>query len=75
MNNNQGIPNANRWALSGDLIQLPRNTPGPIYSISDKFKYKESSKWPFGNSKRPPIYSNECFEYYKHKYADIEVIS
>lgn len=60
--------------MTGDLIQLPKNTPGPIYNVHDHYKYKESSKWPFGKAQRPPIYTNEFYEHYKHKYSDIEVV-
>jgi hypothetical protein len=57
---------------AGNRIDLTgkKFTPGPIYDITDKYKYNEASKWKIGTGERPPIYKGEKFEYYDHIYED-----
>jgi hypothetical protein len=52
------------------MITIPKNTPGPIYEVNDKFKYKKPSNWKIGTGQRPPIYSTEKFEYFDHVYDE-----
>jgi hypothetical protein len=61
---------AHRFANTGDMITIPKNTPGPIYQVTDRYKYKEPSKWKIGTGPRPPIYSGEKFDYYEHIYDE-----
>ncbi len=65
-----GFPQASRFAAAGDVASVSKVTPGPIYEISDKYKYKKSSEWKIGTGARPPIYVSEKFDYYDHIYDD-----
>jgi len=47
-----------------------KKTPGPIYKVTDKFKFNEKPSWTTGKAKRPPIYTSEKYEYYNHPYDD-----
>jgi hypothetical protein len=53
-------------------VKIPKDTPGPIYTPADEeyYKYKYAPKWRIGNSKRPPLYQGERFEYYDHPYSE-----
>ena len=62
------FPNAKKFNKAGAPTSL--NTPGPIYTYDDQFKYKSPQKWSIGTGKRPPLSSCEKFEYYNHSYND-----
>jgi hypothetical protein len=59
---------ADRFAVNGEMITIPKNTPGPKYIVSDRLKYNKPPSWKIGSGRRPPIYTNEKFEYYNHQY-------
>lgn len=61
------IGNANRFNYSTGF-----RTPSPdTYSPPDvqNYKYKTSTKWKIGTGRRPPLSSNEKYEYYNHRYS------
>jgi hypothetical protein len=50
------------------MITIPKDNPGPKYKVTDKYRYNKPPTWKIGTSERPPIYTNEIFEYYRHPY-------
>jgi hypothetical protein len=50
------------------MVTIPKDTPGPKYKLTDRYRYNKPPEWKIGSSQRPPIYSNEIFEYYGHPY-------
>lgn len=61
---------ADRFAVTGDIVTVPKNTPGPTYDIPEvtNYKFETSHKWRIGNAKRPPLNNKEKFAYYNHVY-------
>ena len=56
--------------MTGDIVTVPKNTPGPTYDIPEvtNYKFEKSHKWKIGNAKRPPLNNKEKFAYYNHVY-------
>lgn len=61
---------ANRFAQTGEMVTIPRDTPGPIYEppVEEYYKYKYAPKWSIGDGKRPPLHQGEKYDYYNHPY-------
>jgi len=51
-------------------IMASKTTPGPIYTVTDKYKFDVEPTWGFGSGERPPIYTAEEYEYFKHAYNE-----
>ena len=62
------IGTADRFAVTGDIIEIPKDTPGPQYEIPEvtKYKFTTSHKWRIGSARRPPLNPKEKFSYYNH---------
>ena len=63
------IGNANRFAATGDIITIPKDTPAPNnYEPVDvsKYKFTTGHKWKIGDSKRPPLNPVERYTHYNH---------
>lgn len=52
-------------------IKAQRGTPGPIYDVHDRTKYKKSSAWKIGDGPRPPLYNAEKHPYFEHPYDPV----
>lgn len=68
---------AERFAVTGDTITAPKNTPGPQYVMPEvtKYKFDNSQKWRIGTAKRKPPNNNEKYAYFNHVYNEKEDLS
>lgn len=68
------------FGQAGRLLDfiLQKNTPGPEYNMTDKFKFKkvknffnkQSSDWKIGTSQREPLQKGERFDHYDRTYDE-----
>lgn len=61
---------ADRNAVVGDMITIPKDNPGPRYNPPDVavYKYHKNNHGKFGRSSRPPLNNKEKFNYFNHIY-------
>jgi len=52
-------------------IKVNKMTPGPIYDVHDRTKYKKGSTWKIGTGARPPLYNAEKHPYFDHLYDPV----
>ena len=66
------IGKASRYVQTGEMITIPKDTPGPIYTPPDEayYKFRYQPKWVIGNEKSPNLHNGEKFDYYNHLYSE-----
>jgi len=59
---------AERFQKVGGLVS--KTTPGPVYTVTDKYKFGVNPEWGFGTGQRPAIHTAEAYEYFNHAYDE-----